>query len=129
MLIWAGNLPEEITYYRKRGDHGWQYLAYFLMAFHWLAPFVILLFREVKTNPKYIRAVCLMLLAAGLGDVLWWIVPSLPHEHGGLHVPMAIAAVVGLGGVWGLVFARELAKRPVLPANREGAFLANWGHH
>jgi hypothetical protein len=129
MLIWAGNLPEEISYYRKRGDHGWELLAYFLMTFHWLAPFVILLFREVKTNPAYIRAVCLMLLAAGLGDLIWWIVPSLPHPDGGLHVPMAIAAVVGLGGVWGLVFARELAKRPVLPANREGAFLANWGHH
>ena len=51
MLIWAGNLPEEITYYRKRGDHGWEYLAYVLMVFHWLVPFVVLLFREVKTNP------------------------------------------------------------------------------
>ena len=28
MLIWAGNLPEEVAYYRKRGDHGWEYLAY-----------------------------------------------------------------------------------------------------
>ena len=73
--------------------------------------------------------VCFLLLLAGLGDVIWWIVPSLPHPHGGLHVPMAIAAVVGLGGIWGLVFARELSRRPVLPANREGAFLANWGHH
>ena len=30
MLIWAGNLPEEIGYYRKRLHGGWEYLAYFL---------------------------------------------------------------------------------------------------
>ena len=42
MLIWAGNLPEEITYYRKRGDHGWEVLAYVLMGFHWFLPFIVL---------------------------------------------------------------------------------------
>lgn len=129
MLIWAGDLPEEIAYYRKRGDHGWELLAYFLMAFHWLIPFVVMTFREVKTNPRAMRFMCGLLLAVGAADVVWWLVPSVPHEHGGYHVPMAFAAVVMVGGLWGLAFASQLAKRPILPVNSEGRFLASWGHH
>lgn len=129
MLIWAGNLPEEVTYFRKRGDHGWQYLAYFLMAFHWVVPFFCITIREFKTNPQSIRVICLILLVACAADVVWWIVPAVPRPNGGLHVLMALFAIVGVGGVWGLAFARELAKRPILPANREGQFLATWGQH
>ena len=129
MLIWAGNLPEELTYFRKRGEAGWQYLAYFLMAFHWLFPFVILLFREVKLDPAAMRRVAVLLLTVCAADVVWWIVPAVAHPEGGMHVPMGFAAIVGVGGLWGLYFARELGRRPILPANSETAFLASWGHH
>jgi hypothetical protein len=129
MLIWAGNLPEEVAYYRKRGDHGWEYLAYFLMAFHWLIPFVTFLFREVKTNTKAMRVMCALLFTVCIADVIWWILPCVPRENSTLHVPMAIAAIVGVGGLFGFFFTRELAKRPMLPANQEGQFLATWGAH
>lgn len=129
MLIWAGNLPEEATYYLKRGNAGWEYLAYFLMAFHWLVPFVVLLFREVKTNPRAMRVLCVLLLAVCVADVIWWMLPAVYRPTGGLHVPLALAGVVTVGGAWGLAFARELGKRPVLPANSDGQFLAGWGHH
>ena len=129
MLIWAGNLPEESIYYRKRGDHGWQYLAYFLMAFHFLVPFVVLLFREVKTNIKAMRWVCLALLGVCVADVIWWISPAVYHPESYWHVPLALSGIGLVGGVWLLAFARELAVRPVLPSNREGQFLAGWGEH
>ena len=129
MLIWAGNLPEEVAFYRKRGDHGWEYLAYFLMAFHWLVPFVALLFREVKTDTRLMRGMCALLFTACVADVIWWVLPCVPRESSVLHVPMALAAVVGVGGVWGFFFARELGSRPVLPANAEGQFVASWGQH
>jgi nitrogen fixation-related uncharacterized protein len=127
MLIWAGNLPEEIGYYKKRLNGGWEFLAYALMAFHWLFPFVILLFREVKTVPSRMKAMCLLLLAACVMDVIWWIVPAFPHE-GVLHVPMALLAIAGVGGVWGVAFVKELEKKPLFPA-KDTEFLATWGHH
>ena len=129
MLVWAGNLPEEIAYFRKRGDHGWQYLAFFLMAFHWLIPFIIFLFREVKLNRKVMQGLAIFLLIVNASDVIWWILPAYPRPEGGLHVPMAYAAVLFLGGLWGLAFAYQLAKRPIFPANSETQFLVNWGHH
>ena len=129
MLVWAGDLPEEISYYRKRGDHGWQYMAFFLMAFHFLLPFVIFLFREVKTDRKVMQGLALLLLTVNAVDVVWWVVPSYQHPEGGLYVPMALAAVVMVGGLWGLAYAWQLGQRPILPANSETKFLASWGHH
>ncbi|MGL6097626.1 MAG: hypothetical protein ACRC7O_17730 [Fimbriiglobus sp.] len=128
MLIWAGNLPEEISYYRKRADHGWQYMAYFLMAVHWLAPFVIFLFREVKTDPRRMRVMCSLLLVVCAADVIWWIVPCVPHE-GWAHFPMAVSAILMVGGAWVFLYQRELAKYPILPGNAETKFMAGWGHH
>lgn len=126
MLIWAGNLPEEVIYYRKRLNGGWEYMAYAMAIFHWLVPFIILLFREVKLVPNRMRWVTGMLMVAVAMDCIWWIVPAYPHE-GFLHVPMAIAALVGVGGVWGLAFVSELKKNALLPG-RDTAFLATWGH-
>ena len=133
MLIWAGNLPEEIPYYIKRGGgtepNGWIYLAYFLMLFHWLTPFIVLLFREIKLNPKAMQCMTALLLIVCASDVVWWLVPAVPHEHGKLHVVMAFAAILGVGGLWGLAFSRELSKAPILVNNSEGKFLATWGQH
>jgi hypothetical protein len=134
MLVWAGNLPEEIPYYLKRGagdpPNGWVYLSYILMLFHWFVPFIVLLFREIKTNPKTMQIMTSLLLTVCALDVVWWIVPSVPHaEKAYAHVPMALGAIVGVGGLWGLAFARELGKQPILVKNHEAKFMAEWGHH
>jgi len=133
MLVWAGNLPEEIPYYIKRGGGdpptAWVWLSYTLMLFHWFVPFIVLLFREIKTNPRTMQIMTSMLLTVCALDVVWWIVPSVPHaEKAYAHVPMALAAIVGVGGLWGLAFSRELGKFPILVKNHEAKFLADWGH-
>lgn len=153
MLVWAGNLPEEIPYYLKRGAgdgdsfatgtgdikdasgtvvgsaSGWIYLTYILMAFHWLLPFIVLLFREVKTSPRGMKVMACLLLTVCACDVIWWILPSVAHEKTWLHVPMAFGAVLMIGGLWTFVFSMQLTKRAILPKNSEGKFLAEWGHH
>ena len=48
MLIWAGNLPEEITYYLKRKEAGWEYLTWSLVVVHWFIPFVLFLGRRPR---------------------------------------------------------------------------------
>ncbi len=147
MLVWAANLPDEIPYYLKRGAgnedsiihgigggatgsaSGWIYLTYILMAFHWLLPFVTLLFREVKTSPRGMKVMACILLTVCMCDVIWWILPSVPHEKTWTHLPMAFGAIAMIGGVWTFVFATQLKKRAILPANSETKFLAEWGHH
>lgn len=147
MLVWAGNLPEEIPYYLRRGAgnedsfvngigggptgnaSGWIYLTYILMAFHWLLPFITLLFREVKTSPRGMKLMACLLLFVCACDVIWWVLPSVTHPNTWLHVPMAFGAILMVGGIWAVVFAWQLGKRPILPKNSETKFLAEWGHH
>jgi hypothetical protein len=43
MLTYAANLIEEIPYFLTRMDHGWQYLALFLVVFHFAVPWLLLL--------------------------------------------------------------------------------------
>ena len=48
LIIWAGNLPEEIPWYLRRLHHGWGWVAMTLVVFHFAAPFALLLTRGVK---------------------------------------------------------------------------------
>ena len=50
-------------------------------------------------------------------DVSWWIEPSYPHEGQNFYWLMDIAAVIGIGGLWGTEFLRQLGKRSLLPVN------------
>ncbi|MCE9531783.1 MAG: hypothetical protein K8T89_11770 [Planctomycetes bacterium] len=128
MLIWIGNLPEEIPYYLKRTNGGWEYVAYFMCIFHFVVPFLLLLFRDVKLHPKRLRAIAIGLIVVCSLDVVWWIEAANPHKDGGpIYLFMDYAAIVGIGGIWGWLFLNQLKKHPLLPTN----YLAQLpgGHH
>jgi hypothetical protein len=129
MLIWAGNLPEEITYYLRRKSEGWEVLTWSLVVVHWFIPFVVFLFREVKTDPRRMRVMTVLILCICAVDVVWWLVPALPmHHDGSVAWLMAFAAVAAVGGVFGLGVAAQLKGRGILP-EADAQFLKNWGHH
>src|SRR5204862_4150227 len=52
LIIYSGNLPEEITWYTRRLFTGWRVIGIALVAFHFALPFLILLSRAVKRNPQ-----------------------------------------------------------------------------
>jgi hypothetical protein len=127
MLVWIGNLPEEIPFYLKRSAGGWWYVSAVLIVFHFALPFLLLLYRDVKMHPKRLRAVAIFLLVMCAVDVVWWITPALPHEGQYLFVVMDVGAVIGIGGVWGTFFLWQLKQRPLLPQNE--LFWLPAGHH
>ncbi len=116
MLIWIGNLPEEIPFYLKRSSPGWWAVSAGLIVFHFAVPFLLLLFRDIKMHPYRLRAMACYLLVVCAVDVVWWVSPT--YDHGTpLFVLMDAGAVIGIGGVWGVVFLNILKKRPLLPVN------------
>jgi hypothetical protein len=118
MLIWIGNLPEEIPYFLKRSNGtGWWWVSAALIVFHFALPFILLLFRDIKLHPKRLRAVAVYLLVVCALDVAWWIEPVYPHD-GPFFIAMDIGAIAGIGGVWGLGFLYFLKQRPLIPENQ-----------
>ncbi|HLL75550.1 MAG TPA: hypothetical protein VK421_09830 [Pyrinomonadaceae bacterium] len=145
LIIWAGNLPEEIPWYLRRTQHGWGYVAVALVVLHFALPFVLLLSRDLKRTARLLSMVALLVLFMRVVDLFWTIAPSIKAaEHHGAagaahHGPAAVVGYalsfilpVGVGGIWVWYFARELRKRPLLPLGDEGldaALEQTSGHH
>jgi hypothetical protein len=128
MLIWIGNLPEEIPYYLKRTRGGWGWYAALAVVFHFPIPFLLLLFRRVKSSPVALRNIAIMLLVVVAFDEMWWISPSMSHEHAPkFYLLLDLAAWVGLGGIWMFVFFGQLKKHPLLPTRE--VYLLEAYHH
>ena len=132
LIIWSGNIAEETPYYYFRLHGGWQYVALFLVIFHWAVPFALLLWRRNKRDVKTLAVIALWLIVMRWVDLYWTIIPTFlqaghdvakiaaddkPHVPGlgaGLYwtLPLALA---GMGGLWLFLFAGRLKRRPLLP--------------
>ena len=63
LIIWSGNLPEEIPWYLRRYHGVWRAIGLFLVLFHFVVPFLVLLSRGVKRRAKTVGMVALWILA------------------------------------------------------------------
>src|SRR3954452_18267289 len=61
IIIWSGNLPEEITWYLARTQHGWKPVMLALVIFHFVLPFLLLLNRNLKKQPARLAAVAILI--------------------------------------------------------------------
>jgi hypothetical protein len=111
LIIWAGNLPEEIPWYVVRVTGLWGAVALALVIVQFAAPFLLLLSRDLKRNARALRWVAIIVLFMRYVDLIWLVKPS---SKLGLHW-MDVALPAGLFGVWLFVFVAELRKRPALP--------------
>ena len=114
LLIWAGNLHEEIPWFLRRTSGEWLPIAVVVVVGTFTVPFFLLLFRDLKRNPRTLLAISALLLLSRPIDVLWLVKPAWVTEGWLLHW-LDLAAAVGLGGVWLAAFAWLLAQRPLLP--------------
>ena len=119
LIVWSGNVSEETPFYLNRLQGGWQVVAVALLAFHFALPFALLLSRPLKRNARALGVVAAFMLVMQLAFLFWLIGPDLV-AHGEGAVPlrahwMDLAAVLGLGGIWTFLFARQAGGAPVLP--------------
>jgi hypothetical protein len=124
LIVWSANIPEEIPWYIRRTTGGWKYLAWLIIAAHFVLPFLALLSRGRKRDLRQLAIVAAVVFAARWLDLFWLVAPS-SREQFSVHW-LDLAAAVGLGGVWIALFARELAREPLLPQNEPE--LATGGH-
>lgn len=114
LLIWSGNLPEEITWYYTRAAGGWQWVGVLLAVGYFALPFFLLLSRDIKRNPNQLRIVALAIVAMSLVQHFWLIAPVYSPRWLYVHW-MDGAALVGVGGLWFAYFLHQLQLRPLVP--------------
>ncbi len=86
LIIWSGNVPDEIPWYLNRIHGGWWDICSLDFICHWLIPFCLLLSRDLKRNKqKMIWLTCLMIFARCL-DMFWLIEPNFTDAAGNLHI-------------------------------------------
>jgi hypothetical protein len=120
LIIWSGNLVEEIPWYVARMDGKWHYVGLIVVIFHFALPFLLLLNRSLKKRPNQLATVAIVLLLARIADLLWHVVPSYADSSGLYHrfliTWMDIMVPLSMAAVWIAFFFWELGKRPLLPA-------------
>lgn len=127
LIIWAGNLPEEIPWYLTRLKEGWQVQGAAIIAFHFVVPFLLLLSQDLKKNPRSLVFMAFWIIAVRYIDLHYAIVPSSAVHFAHSDVAnkltgwrfgfLDIGAMLAVGGVWTTLYLRELAARPLLPVN------------
>jgi MFS family permease len=125
LLTYAANLVEEIPYFITRTSHGWQYLALFLVIFHFAVPWLLLLSRDRKRNPYRLVWVAVWMLVMRYLDIYILITPEFASTGENLHMLtgeheshffvhwLDLAAPLAIGGLWLWMFFTQLAQRPL----------------
>lgn len=114
LIIWAGNLPEEITWYMRRLSGGWEYIGLFLVIFNFAVPFILLLSRPFKRDITRLVWLAVWLLLMRYLDMFWMIEPNFSKTF---TLTLADVVVpVAMGGLWLAYFSRNLAELPLVPA-------------
>lgn len=124
LIIWSGNLPEEIPWYVERIRGSWGVIAVLLVLGHFALPFLLLLSRDLKRHSGLLAKVAVFVILMRLVDLIWLVAPTFSHasaEPGArfglmLHW-MDVVIPVGLAGLWVFLFARQLRSRSLLPTN------------
>jgi hypothetical protein len=126
LIIWSGNLPEEIPWYIARIRGSWGAVAMLLVVGHFFLPFGLLLSAGLKKRSATLAKVAAWVLLMRLVDLIWYVAPSFRHfapgsEHAGPGlIPMHwmdIAIPVGLAGLWVYLFVRQLGSRSLFAMN------------
>ena len=119
LIIWMGNLPDEISWYLHRIKNGWGYVALALVFGQFALPFAMLLSRNLKRHAGRLVPVAALVIVMRAVDLYWYLVPN-PGAMPGQEVPhltvhwVYITALFALGGLWLAAFASYLNTRPLL---------------
>jgi cytochrome bd-type quinol oxidase subunit 2 len=116
LIIWSGNIKDEIPWYMTRAFGDWAVVAVILIVLHFGLPFLLLLQRNIKRRIERLYLVAAMMLILGIVDVYWLIVPAYEQDkpHFG-SLLLDILFLVIIGAIWISLYFRELKKMPLLP--------------
>jgi len=117
IIIWSGNLTDEIHWYLNRLAGNWMNLSRFLILFEFAVPFALLLSRRLKKQPAFMVPLCTFIIFIRMVDLYWMVEPNFVTQEREITFNwMYLAAPLAIGGFWVFSFIRALKSRPVMPS-------------
>jgi len=114
LIVWAGDLTDEIPWYLPSFKTSWRWFGAALMVLQFVVPFLLLLSREVKRSSAALCSVAAIVIAMRFVDLFWIVMPAY-HEFG-VHVHwLNFSVPLAIGGLWIAAYLWELQRRPLLP--------------
>ena len=123
LIIWSGNVPDEIPWYLARIHGGWWTICSLDFICHWLIPFCLLLSRNLKRDKRRLSALVMFMILARAIDFFWIIEPNFKGAAGNLHlvgnfgilayltVPLAVVSL------WAAYYFTQMMQRPLVNVN------------
>ena len=108
IVIWSGNIPDEVTWYLKRDTNGWQFVVALLAFGQFVVPFLLLLLDRIRRNRKTLGAICLATLFMRLIEALVLAAPEIHGLNYWLLPMMLLAITILMATAWGWLFIRRL---------------------
>jgi hypothetical protein len=116
IIIYQGNLPEEIPYYVTRFGGKWLAMSIAVLLGHFVLPFALLLSRNFKRQSTSLARIAMFVLAMRVIDIVWMVGPMF-DQPGVMPLLVDFAAVLAMGGIWLAFFFRALGGRSLVPAH------------
>jgi hypothetical protein len=122
LIIWSGNIPDELPWYLHRIQGGWWTICTLDFCCHWLIPFCLLLSRDLKRNKQKMIWITSFMLFARCVDMFWLIEPNFKDAASNLvGEPLSILAYITVPAcvlsLWSAYYITQLMARPLIVVN------------
>jgi hypothetical protein len=123
LIIWSGNVPDEIPWYLNRIHGGWWYICTADFICHWVIPFCLLLSRDLKRDKKRMIWLTSFMIFARLLDMFWLIEPNFRNAAGNLHLKGNVSILayitvpIAVVSFWAFYYLTQLNSRPLINVN------------
>lgn len=116
LIVWEGNLTDEIPWYLPRFATSWGWVGMSLILVQFMIPFLLLLNRPLKRCAALLSGVAVIVLIMRYVDLVWIVLPGY-YKTGFRLEWFDFVTPLGLCGLWLWAFLRQLPKLPLLPLN------------
>jgi hypothetical protein len=109
IIIWAGNLPDEMAWYVERLRGGWGIALWGLYVFQFILPFFALLSRRVREHRNPLLVLAAATLALRFLEAIVLVIPAVPIQPWLLLLDLP-AAIVLTSALWLMALAAPLPR-------------------
>jgi len=126
LLIWYANIPEETIYFYKRWEMPFKINFFFNLVMNFLIPFLVLMTRDAKRNPKILTFVALCIIIGHWNDMYLMIMPGTLDHQAGIGA-LEIGMTILFAGVFIYWVLTALSKKGLVPVNHP--YIEESAHH